>query len=178
MKRKTISKIVRFEIFKRDGFTCQYCGATPPGVLLEIDHIKAVSLGGENGDENLITACFDCNRGKAARDLTSVPKSLKDRASEVSEREDQIRGFHNVLEAKRNRLEDEMWKIASALEGVPVKEFRRSELHSIKLFLDRLPFHEVLESAETAIAKFPYSSKKFRYFCGICWSKIRGPKNG
>lgn len=35
-KRKSISKKVRFEVFKRDGFSCQYCGATPPGALLHV----------------------------------------------------------------------------------------------------------------------------------------------
>jgi len=28
--RTPISKRVRFEVFKRDGFQCQYCGASPP----------------------------------------------------------------------------------------------------------------------------------------------------
>jgi len=68
-KRKTISKKNRFEIFKRDKFTCHYCGKTPPGVLLEVDHIKPVFEGGTNELINLITACFDCNRGKGARKL-------------------------------------------------------------------------------------------------------------
>lgn len=46
MARKAISKKTRFEVFKRDRFTCQYCGATPPGVLLHIDHIHPVAEGG------------------------------------------------------------------------------------------------------------------------------------
>ena len=29
-KRKTISKKTRFEVFKRDSFKCQYCGASAP----------------------------------------------------------------------------------------------------------------------------------------------------
>lgn len=58
MSRSAIGKKLRFEIFKRDGFACQYCGATPPGALLEIDHIHPVSSGGSNESDNLITACF------------------------------------------------------------------------------------------------------------------------
>lgn len=34
-KRKSISKKLRFEVFKRDGFTCQYCGRMAPDVVLE-----------------------------------------------------------------------------------------------------------------------------------------------
>ena len=35
LMREAVSKKRRFDVFKRDGFTCQYCGATPPGVLLK-----------------------------------------------------------------------------------------------------------------------------------------------
>jgi 5-methylcytosine-specific restriction endonuclease McrA len=40
--RKTISKKTRFEVFKRDKFTCQFCGNEAPNVILEIDHLKPV----------------------------------------------------------------------------------------------------------------------------------------
>ena len=63
-KRKNLSKSVRFEVFKRDSFKCQYCGKSAPDVVLEVDHIIPVSKGGDNDISNLITACFDCNRGK------------------------------------------------------------------------------------------------------------------
>lgn len=41
--RIPISKKLRFEVFKRDCFTCQYCGEKAPNVKLEVDHIKPVS---------------------------------------------------------------------------------------------------------------------------------------
>ncbi len=59
-----LSKRVRFEIFKRDSFTCQYCGNRPPEIVLEVDHIDPRSNGGSDDLINLITSCFDCNRGK------------------------------------------------------------------------------------------------------------------
>jgi 5-methylcytosine-specific restriction endonuclease McrA len=55
---------IRFLVLERDGFTCQFCGARPPAVMLEIDHFKARKHGGGNEPENLITTCSDCNRGK------------------------------------------------------------------------------------------------------------------
>lgn len=67
-----LSKKTRFEIFKRDGFTCQYCGQQPPAVKLEVDHIDPQSKGGSDDEINLITSCFDCNRGKAARKLGDI----------------------------------------------------------------------------------------------------------
>lgn len=75
-RRKPITKKVRFEVFKRDSFTCQYCGKSAPDTILEIDHIVPVSKGGDNNISNLITSCFECNRGKSNRKLTE-PQTLK-----------------------------------------------------------------------------------------------------
>ena len=63
--RKQISTRTRFEVFKRDGFTCQYCGGKPPAAILHIDHITPVSAGGTNDLANLVTSCKDCNLGKS-----------------------------------------------------------------------------------------------------------------
>jgi 5-methylcytosine-specific restriction endonuclease McrA len=71
----SLSKKLRFEVFKRDGFKCQYCGNHPPIVVLEVDHINPVSKGGTNEIDNLVTSCFDCNRGKGNRELTCIPQS-------------------------------------------------------------------------------------------------------
>lgn len=68
-KRRSMGKKLRFEIFKRDSFTCQYCGRQPPEVVLEVDHICPVSKGGESNRLNLVTSCQDCNRGKSDREL-------------------------------------------------------------------------------------------------------------
>jgi hypothetical protein len=69
MPRKSTGKKLRFEVFKRDHFTCQYCGAQPPAIVLVADHITPVAGGGETTLENLITACEPCNQGKGDRSL-------------------------------------------------------------------------------------------------------------
>ena len=38
-KREQLSAKLRFEVFKRDSFVCQYCGSHPPQVVLHVDHI-------------------------------------------------------------------------------------------------------------------------------------------
>lgn len=63
-KRIVLTKKKRFEILKRDNFTCQYCGAKAPDAKLHVDHVKPVTKGGENHDDNLVAACVDCNLGK------------------------------------------------------------------------------------------------------------------
>lgn len=66
-KRDPISPKLRFEVFKRDKYVCQYCGACGPDVELEIDHVIPVSRGGTDDIKNLKTACFKCNSGKGDR---------------------------------------------------------------------------------------------------------------
>ena len=56
---------IRFEIFNRDNFTCQYCGRKSPEVIIEIDHIVPQSKEGKDELNNYITACKDCNMGKS-----------------------------------------------------------------------------------------------------------------
>jgi len=70
-RESPISPRLRFEILKRDNFTCQYCGRKAPEVELEVDHIEPYSKTKDNSPENLITACKECNRGKRAKDVLS-----------------------------------------------------------------------------------------------------------
>jgi 5-methylcytosine-specific restriction endonuclease McrA len=57
----------RRNIFKRDRFTCQYCGAQPGSEELTLDHVVPRSQGGESRWENCVLACLDCNKRKADR---------------------------------------------------------------------------------------------------------------
>lgn len=59
---------LHFLVTRRDRFSCQACGRSPAseaGVVLNIDHIKAWSKGGETVMENLQTLCQKCNAGKS-----------------------------------------------------------------------------------------------------------------
>lgn len=67
---------MRFNVLKRDAFTCQYCGRTPPEVVLHVDHIVPESEGGRDELDNLLTACADCNLGKSAQPLQNLPPGL------------------------------------------------------------------------------------------------------
>ena len=90
--RKPLSKKMRFEVFKRDKFTCQYCGRTAPDVILEVDHIKPVAEGGTNDLINLVTSCKDCNRGKGKRELSddSAVKVQQEQLKELAKKSEQL----------------------------------------------------------------------------------------
>lgn len=68
-ERVQIGPKLRFDIFERDNFTCQYCGKTAELAELHIDHIWPAAEGGTNDPLNLITACSECNYGKGSRKL-------------------------------------------------------------------------------------------------------------
>jgi hypothetical protein len=92
MSRVPIKTAVRFEVFKRDSFTCQYCGDKAPDVVLEVDHIVPVAGGGTNEILNLVTACRQCNAGKKDRrlsDSAAIEKS-RSQAEDLQDRKNQL----------------------------------------------------------------------------------------
>lgn len=175
MTRKALSKKSRFEVFKRDGFVCQYCGAHPPNVILHCDHIHPVALGGKNDIDNLVTACETCNLGKGANSLTDIPVSLQDKAVAILEREAQIKGYTDAMRQKRERLEGEAGEICDLYETYnPGYTLNDKALVSVRLFVDKLGVHEVVEAMEIAYTKPKLRiGQEFSYFCGICWTKIK-----
>lgn len=174
-ERKAISKRKRFEVFKRDAFTCQYCGAHPPSAILHVDHIHPVSKGGGNDIDNLITACQPCNSGKSNVELNDVPQSLQDKAAMVLEREAQIKGYQSVMDAKRLRLEEEAAQICEVYETFnPGFTLTDKSMVTIRMFIDKLGVHCVQSAMELAWAvRKVRTGGEFKYFCGICWNKIR-----
>ena len=54
----------RFNLFLRDRFSCQYCGASES---LTFDHVIPRAYGGRTTWENVITACAPCNLAKGGR---------------------------------------------------------------------------------------------------------------
>lgn len=65
-ERKIMNDDIRYNVLKRDNFTCQKCGITSKdGAKLEVDHIIPLSKGGKTVMSNLQTLCDRCNSGKS-----------------------------------------------------------------------------------------------------------------
>jgi len=74
-RKAEIAVGLRFKVFMRDEFRCQYCGhSAEEGAVLEADHVIPRSKGGLDIMENLITACWDCNRGKSDKILDAIER--------------------------------------------------------------------------------------------------------
>ena len=57
----------RYNLFLRDGFRCQYCGAKKPAKDLTFDHVLPRSRKGPATFENIVAACQSCNLRKSNR---------------------------------------------------------------------------------------------------------------
>jgi len=64
---RTTVTFSRRNLFRRDRWTCQYCGKKPSGDALTIDHVIPRSKGGQSRWNNCVLACAGCNRRKANR---------------------------------------------------------------------------------------------------------------
>jgi 5-methylcytosine-specific restriction endonuclease McrA len=67
----------RRNIYKRDRYTCQYCGMQPGSEELTIDHVMPRSQGGMSTWENCVLACVSCNKRKADRTPEQAKMPLK-----------------------------------------------------------------------------------------------------
>lgn len=171
-----ISKKIRFEVFKRDGFACVYCGKTPPTVVLEVDHVEPRSKGGTDDIQNLVTACFDCNRGKKNIPLTKIPPKLSENLEVLQEQEEQIKEYRKFLKKIELRVKKDM----DAVDAVYKQAFpgwRLSDkfrLGTLKQFLQRLPLNEVIASMYIAVSRVHDDKDRvINYFCGVNWNKIK-----
>jgi 5-methylcytosine-specific restriction endonuclease McrA len=57
----------RRNIFRRDRYACQYCGARPRVDELSVDHVVPRSRGGQSTWTNCVLSCLRCNRKKGNR---------------------------------------------------------------------------------------------------------------
>lgn len=147
-ERKPLSKKIRFEVFKRDSFTCQYCGRMAPDVILEVDHIIPVAKGGTNKITNLITSCHDCNSGKSDRELSddSVIKRQQAQMLILAQKKEQLEMMAKWRE-KLDDLENEQVKLIESytrkLWGLKNKSLSDRGIKSVKKWLKDYTYLEL-----------------------------------
>jgi len=182
----SVGKKIRFEVFKRDKFTCQYCGQSAPDVVLQVDHIEPVSKGGADDIINLVTSCFDCNSGKSNRTLDddSVIKVQKQQLDELQKRREQLemmlkwqREMINIDEQAVTELA-EFW--SDFVEGYSLNA---SGLKSLKKWVRRFGVNEVIEAIKDSCCQYliydeeqeqhtqESVDKSFNYIPRICKSR-------
>ena len=74
IKPQTRVAFTRFNLFLRDGFRCQYCGAKGD---LTFDHVVPRARGGVTSWQNVVAACSKCNLSKGSRSLVEARMHLR-----------------------------------------------------------------------------------------------------
>lgn len=175
----SVTKRTRYEVLRRDGYACRYCGDKAPDVVLTVDHVVPVSLGGTDAPANLVAACSGCNAGKAA----SNPD-----ASLVAQVADDALRWSAAMQAAAESLRadlDEDRKYADALDatwnnwhygGNPDQKLPRPAgwRNSASAFRAAgLPVDLMVDSATRALSNDKISAvDTWKYFCGIAWKRV------
>ena len=172
-----VSTRTRFEVFKRDLFTCQYCGRKTPDVVLHCDHIIAIANGGDSTIDNLITSCASCNLGKSDVPLDQAQPGLASKIEQMKEARAQLKAYKKLLADAEAEINDDIDRVEAAFRGT----FRNMSFthgfryRSMRTFLEKLPVSE-LEAAMFKACSRVYTNPDaaIKYFCGICCRKIKG----
>ena len=185
-----LSKKTRFEVFKRDSFTCQYCGRKSPDVVLEVDHIKPRSKGGTDDILNLVTSCVDCNSGKSNRELSDQQTITQKRKQleELQQRKEQLEMMFEWqegllgLETQAVDWLHDMWR--SYTPGYSLSDFGLRELR--KLYT-KFGVEEVVAAMSIAASQYITVSEgkaegesvnlAWRRLGGICANRRRDRDN-
>jgi hypothetical protein len=180
-----ISKRLRYEVMRRDGHRCRYCGATAEDAKLTIDHVVPVALGGSDEPENLVCACADCNSGKTssspdaplvanvADDALRWAKAME-RAAELADA-DRAKGDPVVeaFEAKWNEFYvcDHSGNPTEPRERIPREAGWEQTVR--RFHASGLTISDFQELIDVAMGSKATVAKTWRYFCGCAWSRLR-----
>jgi hypothetical protein len=183
-KRIPIPRSTRFEVFKRDSFTCQYCGRKAPDVVLQADHVKPVkahdpSDPSVNDILNLVTACVECNGGKSGNELSD--------AHVIDKRGEQL----ELLQQRREQLEmmfewqkellhlesdvlDQLHAIWS--ERTACYQLNETGLSNLRKLVKQYGVEEVLQAIHTVADQYLEfkGEKPTATSVGLAWSKLPG----
>ena len=175
-----VSRRTRFEVLRRDGHTCQYCGASAPDVQLTVDHVVPEALGGGDEPSNLFTACQPCNAGKSS----IAPDQAMDENVDATAK----------LFSKAMQMAVEIRRGDVAFISSQVEEFRETWsawgytdasgerqkiptdgtwVATIERFLAAgLTLDDMRPLIVTAMTSKASTDAKWRYFCKCCWNEV------
>ena len=170
-----VSKTTRFQVLKRDGHACQYCGAKAPDAKLTVDHVIPVALGGSDKPDNLVAACRDCNAGKGASnpDNALVQRLSAEAATYALEMANKAVMIKEQIIAEES-FADEFdsiwgrWTFTDTGEKVPLPDNYRNTI--VRWFKQGIPM-ELIEYA-VAVAMRGRVDEVFRYMCGVVYRRL------
>lgn len=101
----------RKNLFKRDKYTCQYCGKQPGPDELTVDHVVPRSKGGVSSWTNCVLACVECNKRKADKSLDKCGLKLRRMPRKPSWKALAQISPHNRLQSWDDFLAKAYWEV-------------------------------------------------------------------
>ncbi len=178
-KRKSLSKKIRFEVFKRDSFKCQYCGAEAPEVVLEVDHIDPISKDGADEMVNYITSCRACNAGKSDRRLDDSTTLQKQKAqlNDLNERREQLEMMLQWRQGIREIKDVEVDHVLDAWsEAAPGWSLNEKGVKEVARYVKKYGISKVLDAIDEAKVAYIIvnDGKATSDSVNLAWSKVGG----
>lgn len=170
-----VSRRLRFEILRRDNYTCRYCGAQAPAVKLTVDHVIPTTLGGGDDPTNLVAACHDCNAGKSSiapdaaivADVDATAMLFAKAIERVTAQRRQELAALDATLAEFDRLWSG-WTYTDSGEPIPRDDdWRESVTRFLEHGLNLTELERLIRGAMHHRARYP-----FRYFCWLAWREI------
>lgn len=176
-----VSKRLRYEVLRRDNYTCRYCGAKAPDVEITVDHVVPKALGGSDTDPaNLVAACRDCNGGKTSSSPDApLVADVSDSAVQwaAAMRAAAARMLANIEGRQADREQFREWWDAWGVgegrdrEQIPIDPDWESTVD--QLLAAGLPLLILKDCINTAMRRKKVANEnKFRYMCGVAWRKV------
>lgn len=174
-----VSKRLRYEILRRDSYTCRYCGASAPDVPLRVDHVTPVALGGTDEPTNLATSCEDCNAGKSSTNPDApLVANVSDDALRWAAAMEQA--AYNLREQETPKLEYRdaflkewhRWNLSKDdTKKVPLDDNWKQSVERFRVA--GVPVWMWADIVDVGMANKKVTPENtFRYCCGIAWNKV------
>jgi len=175
-----VSKRLRYEVLRRDNYTCRYCGAKAPDVEMTVDHVIPSALGGPDEASNLVAACRPCNDGKTSSspDAPLVAEVAGDAlrwAQAVRQAQAAALADLKAREADRRQFAEwwDAWTYEDAGERHTIPrpgDWGQTVDHLVSAGLPLPLLKDCIDRSmgRTRVA----NSEKFRYMCGVAWKKL------
>lgn len=164
-----VTKRTRFEVLRRDNYTCRYCRSTDGA--LTVDHVTPRSLGGSDDPSNLVACCKDCNAGKssAAPDASLVAE-VTDDAIRHAER---IKQAYKIIVEQLGEQDDYIREFVDEFPGRSVPQGWKGSL--IRWFEMGVPIEIVIDAGHRSDSRMRLNRDPeawFKYLAGVVWRKV------
>jgi hypothetical protein len=176
--RSRLSQKTKDEIINRDEFRCQYCSEQKTKAELFVDHFIPLNRGGDNSDENLVSACSRCNSHKT----DTMPDVFILKAHDFIKPTNYLNGLINklkggdsVLLVPKDKDKDKVKEMVKDKDREKKKvkhPFSESEFYDLSIFTDMLenspdPYCKVDPKYYYESAKNGSEAKGYKY---LDWS--------